>query len=87
MTRAPFPSDFLRSGRWTWHIPSPEVEQAVRKLALTDDCLVKTTAVRAVYRVGDYHLKFERAPGLTGRVRNCFRPKARREYAIGVELK
>ena len=86
MTRAPFPSDFLRSGRWTWHIPSPEVKDAVRKLVLADDCLVKTTAVRAVYRVGDYHLKFERAPSLTGRIRNCFRPKARREYAIGLEL-
>jgi len=86
MTLAPFPHDYLQSDRWTWHIPSPAVEDAVRKLVLSDDCLVKATAVRAVYRVGDFHLKFERAPSLMGRVRNCFRPKARREYAIGVEL-
>ncbi len=85
-TLAPFPPDYLQSDRWIWHIPSPEVEAAVRKLVLTDDCLVKTTAVRAVYRVGDFHLKFERAPSRIGRIRNCFRPKARREYAIGVEL-
>ena len=85
-TLAPFPPDYLQSDRWIWHIPSPEIEAAVRQLVLTDDCLVKTTAVRAVYRVGDFHLKFERAPSQIGRIRNCFRPKARREYAIGVEL-
>lgn len=85
-TLAPFPPDYLQSDRWIWHIPSPEVEAAVRQLVLADDCLVKTSAVRAVYRVGDFHLKFERAPSLSGRIRNCFRPKARREYAIGVEL-
>ena len=85
-TLAPFSPDYLQSDRWIWHIPSPEIEAAVRQLVLTDDFLVKTTAVRAVYRVGDFHLKFERAPSRIGRIRNCFRPKARREYAIGVDL-
>ena len=86
MTHAPFPPDFLQSDRWDWHIASPEVAEAVRRLTLTDDCLVKSTAVRTVYRCGDYHLKFERAPSLLGRFRNRLHPKAGEEYAIGQAL-
>ena len=86
MKHATFPPDLLQSDRWEWHIPSAEVADAVRRCVLTGDALVKSTAVRAVYRCGDFHLKFERAPSMLGRLRNRLRPKARDEYAIGVAL-
>ena len=86
MNHAPFPPDLLQSPKWAWHIPSPEVAAEVRAFTLSDDCLVKSTAVRAVYRCGGYHLKFERAPGLLGRFRNRLRPKARNEFAVGQAL-
>ena len=86
MKTAPLPSDLLQSTRWTWHIPSEETAAAVRAARLTDDNLVKRTAVRAVYRCGDFFLKFEYAASLMTSFRNRLHPKARIEYEIGRSL-
>lgn len=83
----PLPSDLLQSKQWEWHIPSEKTADAVRSLVLTPPHLVKSTPVRAVYKCGDYFLKFERAPGLLEAIRNRLHPKAREEYAIGQSLK
>lgn len=83
----PLPSDLLQSKHWEWHIPSEKTADAVRGLVLTPPHLVKSTPVRAVYKCGDFFLKFERAPGLLEAIRNRLHPKARAEYAIGQVLK
>lgn len=86
MKTAPLPSDLLQSSRWTWHIPSEETAAAVRAARLTDDNMVKRTAVRAVYRCGDLFLKFEYAASLMTSFRNRLHPKAHIEYEIGLSL-
>ena len=84
--KAPLPPDILRSPKWKWHIPDAAVASAVRGLALTDACLVKSSSVRAVYHSGDFFLKFEFGTGFMKSLRNIMRPKARREYEIGRSL-
>ena len=86
MKNVPLPSDYLQSPRWIWHIPSEETKAAVRAMRLSENDLVKRTNVRAVYRCGDYYLKFERGINFILSFRNCFRPKARMEYRVGRRL-
>lgn len=84
---APFPPDLLQSPKWTWHIPDAATAAAVRSLVLSEDCLIKRNPVRAVYRCGDYYLKFESGSSLMTSFRNRLHPKARQEYEIGQALK
>ena len=86
MKTAPLPSDLLRSKRWKWHIPSEKTADTVRSLVLTAPHLVKSTPVRAVYRCGDFYLKFERSPDLWSAFRKSLYPKARVEYENGRNL-
>ena len=86
MKTAPLPSDLLQSPRWSWHIPSEETATAIRAARLSDDDMVKRTAVRAVYRCGAFFLKFEYAASLMTSFRNRLHPKARIEYEIGRSL-
>lgn len=82
----PFPHDILRSPKWEWHIPDAAVASAVRGLALTNDRLVKSSSVRAVYHCGDFFLKIEFGTGLMTSFRNRLHPKARQECEIGRSL-
>jgi len=86
MKTTPFPPDILQSPKWEWHIPDSATADAVRRLVLSDDCLVKRNPVRAVYRCGDFFLKFEHGTNLLTSFRNHMRPKARQEYEIGRAL-
>lgn len=86
MQKSPFHPEILRSQKWQWHIPDAAVSDAVRGLILSDDCMVKRNPVRAVYKCGDFFLKFEHATNLPTSFRNRLRPKARQEYEIGRAL-
>ena len=85
-TKVPLPHDILRSPKWEWHIPDAPVADAVRSLDLKDGELVKRSSVRAVYRCGDYFLKFEFGTNFMTSLRNRLHPKARQEYGIGRTL-
>ena len=86
MKTAPLPPDLLQSKHWKWHIPSEKTADAVRSLVLTAPHLVKSSPVRAVYRCGDFYLKFERSPDLWSAFRKSIRQKSRVEYEIGRNL-
>ncbi len=86
MKQAPLPINLLKSKRWKWHVPSGKVLDAVRSFVLTSPHLVKSTPVRAVYRCGDFFLKFDRSPNLWSAFRKWVYPKSRVEYGIGLNL-
>ena len=86
MKQAPLPVNLLHSKRWDWHIPSEKNLETIRSQVLTEPHLVKSTPVRAVYRCGDFFLKFELATGVMTSFRNLLHPKACAEYEIGRNL-